>query len=83
MFKRLYWLTVGSILGFTAAVWGMVRARQAAAKLTPAGMRADADAALRQLRRDLGAALREGREGMRETEDRLRADLAGRRGTPR
>lgn len=83
MFKRLYWLTVGSILGFTAAVWGMVRAKQAAAKLTPAGVRADAEAALRQLRRDLSAAVAEGRDGMREAEARLRQEQAGHRRSPR
>jgi hypothetical protein len=74
--RRLYWLTVGTVLGAAATLWGLLRLRQAAARLTPTGMQAELVDAVRQLGADLRAAATEGVEGMREAEDRLRAQLA-------
>jgi hypothetical protein len=79
VFTRLYWLIVGTILGFAAALWGMVRVRQAAARFTPAGVQSEVVGAVRQLGADLRDAASEGRVGMRETEARLRGQLAGER----
>lgn len=75
MLRRLYWLVVGSVLGAAATLWGLVRLRQAASRLTPTSVQAEVIDAVRQLGVDLRAAAAEGVTGMREAEDRLRAQL--------
>lgn len=79
MFVRLRWFTLGTLLGAGGALWGVVRARQAAARLTPTGVQAEAVDAVRRLGADLTAAAAEGRAGMREAEDRIRHRLDAQR----
>lgn len=82
MFKRLFWLTMGTALGSGGTLWLLVRVRRTAARFTPSGLSAELTEAVRQLGLDVRAAAAEGRAGMREAEERLRIELgppAGRR----
>lgn len=76
MFKRLFWLVVGSAFGFGVSFWLMRAVREAAAKYTPSGAAETISASIRQLGTDLREAAAEGRAGMRETEERIRSELA-------
>ncbi len=78
MFKRLFWLVVGAGFGFGMSFWLMRFVRDAAARVTPERLSADLSGAVRQLGTDIRAAVAEGREGMREREAELRAQLEGR-----
>jgi hypothetical protein len=62
MFKRLFWLMVGVVAGFTGSVWLQRRVKQAVDRLTPEHVQAD-----------VRAALREGRDAMRDREVELRS----------
>lgn len=67
MFKRLFWLVVGGVAGFTGSVWLQRRVKQAVERFTPQHVQAD-----------VRAAVTEGRAAMREREDELRARYAPR-----
>jgi hypothetical protein len=62
VFKRLFWLVIGAIAGFTGSVWLQRRVKQAVDRFTP-----------EHVQSDVKAALREGRVAMRAREDELRA----------
>lgn len=83
MFKRLFWLCVGAGFGFGVSFWVVRFVRETAARYTPEKLSSDLAGALRQLGGDIRAAVAEGRAGMREREEELRAQLEGRRPRPR
>jgi len=61
MFKRLFWLTVGGIAGFSGSYWLQQRVKRTVDRFAPANVQADAR-----------AAVAEGREAMRRREAELR-----------
>jgi hypothetical protein len=83
MFKRLFWLVMGAGFGFGVSFWLMRFVKETAAKYTPEKLSSDLSGALRQLGTDIRAAVADGREGMREREAELRAQLEGRSVQPR
>jgi hypothetical protein len=83
MFKRLFWLLVGTGFGFGASFWMMRVIRETVERYTPERVSADLTNAVRGLGADLRAAVAEGRQAMREREAELRAELpASRRPEP-
>lgn len=83
MFRRLLWLLVGAGFGFGVSFWLMRFVRSTMERYTPENVSNDLAAALRQFGTDLREAVKEGREGMREKEAELLADLDRRRTPPR
>ncbi len=75
MFKRLFWLMIGLGFGFGMSFWVTRRVRETVARYTPERMSEDLSSAIRDLGRDLRAAVEEGRAAMREREAELRAEL--------
>lgn len=78
MFKRLFWLVVGAAFGFGVAFWLMRFVRSTIERYSPERVSADLAGALRAFGQDVRAAVSEGREAMRETEERLRSELESR-----
>ena len=79
MFKRLFWLAVGTGLGFGLSFWLTRFVRSTVERYAPERMSADLAGALRQLGTDVRAAVAEGREAMHEREAELRRSLEARR----
>ncbi|MFP5375778.1 MAG: hypothetical protein ACLGIO_03210 [Acidimicrobiia bacterium] len=75
MFRRLFWLTVGVGFGFGMSFWVSRMVRAKVARLSPDNVSAEVAGALRDLGRELRAAVAEGREAMREREADLRARI--------
>lgn len=75
MFKRLFWLTVGTMLGFGGSFWLQKRLRQKIEQYYPDRVARQVSGSVRTLGGDLAAAAKEGREAMREREEALRARL--------
>jgi cytoskeletal protein RodZ len=61
MFKRLFWLTLGVIAGFTGSWWIQQRVKQTVDRFAPDNLQADAK-----------AAVAEGRDAARRREQELR-----------
>ena len=78
MFKRLFWLGVGIGLGFGLSVWLTRALRRTAERYTPESMGGRIADGLRDLGKELRAAVREGREAMAEREAELRSEIEGR-----
>ena len=78
MFKRLFWLMVGAGFGFGVSFWLMRFVRSTVERYSPERVSSDLAGALRAFGTDLRAAVSEGREGMREREAELRAQLEAR-----
>lgn len=78
MFKRLFWFAVGVGFGFGLAVWLARSIRRTAQRLTPQSVAGRLAGALRDLGKELGAAVREGRDAMAEREAELRAQVGDR-----
>ena len=78
MFKRLFWLTVGVIVGLGSSIWAQRRVRQAVNRLAPEQVRRQVSWSARTLLDDVRAAAAEGRTAMRDREASLRADLTPR-----
>ena len=76
MFKRLFWLVVGVGFGFGMSFWVSRLVREKAARLSPQNVSSELAGALRDLGKDVRAAVTEGREAMREREAELRAGIA-------
>jgi hypothetical protein len=76
MFKRLFWLMIGMALGIGATFWAMRLVRNTIGRLRPERLSSDLAAAMRGLRKDVRAAVEEGRAAMREREIELREELA-------
>ena len=78
MFKRLFWLVVGAGFGFGVSFWLMRFVRSTVERYSPERVSGDLADAMRSFGADIRAAVAEGREGMRERESALRADLEAR-----
>ena len=78
MFKRLFWLFMGVGFGFGVSFWVTRFVRSTVERYTPERVSADIAGAIREFGKDLRAAVAEGREGMREREAELRAELESR-----
>ncbi|HSL59994.1 MAG TPA: hypothetical protein VK866_19265 [Acidimicrobiales bacterium] len=83
MFKRLFWLTTGIMIGWGSVLWVVHRVRQTARRFVPEQVSRDAADAARRLRVDVREAVTEGRAEMRSTEERLRSRLGGPGGAAR
>ena len=79
MFKRLFWLSIGTGLGFGLSLWLTRLIRSTMERYTPERVASDLGAAMRGLGTDLRAAVAEGREAMKEREAELRESLEARR----
>jgi ribosomal protein L34 len=79
VFKRLFWLAIGTGLGFGLSFWLARFVRTTVERYTPERVSGDLAAALRRVGSELRAATNEGREAMREREAELRESLTGRR----
>jgi hypothetical protein len=77
VFKRLLWLVVGVGFGFGMSFWVSRLVKQKVARLSPENVSSEVAGALRDLGRDLRAAVSEGRAAMREREAELRAEIGG------
>lgn len=75
MFRRLFWLTVGVGFGFGMSFWVSRMVKAKVARLSPGNVSAEVAGALRDLGRELRAAVAEGRQAMREREADLRARI--------
>jgi hypothetical protein len=80
MFRRLFWLLIGTGFGFGVSFWLMRFVRATVERYTPERVSADLASAVRDFGKDLRAAVAEGREAMREREDEIRAELESGRG---
>ena len=72
MFKRLFWLTVGTLLGLGGSLWAQRRLRQQLERYKPEQVTRRAFEIARGLAEDVRAAARQGREAKREREQSLR-----------
>ncbi|MDP9453766.1 MAG: hypothetical protein M3P97_10355 [Actinomycetota bacterium] len=72
MFKRLTWMTMGTGVGFGAAVWGRRKVRARLERYRPAQVGLEATRAVRRVGDDLRRAKAEGAEAMRQREAELR-----------
>jgi len=79
VFKRLFWLCIGTGLGFGMSLWLTRLVRSTMERYTPERVASDLGAAMRGLGGDLRAAVAEGREAMKEREAELRESLEARR----
>ena len=75
MFKRLFWLLVGTGFGFGVSFWVMRFVRSTVERYTPERVSADLAGALKQFGSDLKEAAAEGRQAMKEREAELLAEL--------
>jgi hypothetical protein len=75
VFKRLFWLLVGTGFGFGVSFWFMRFVRSTIERYTPEKVSGDLAGAIRAFGADLRAAAEEGRAGMREREAELLAEL--------
>jgi CO dehydrogenase/acetyl-CoA synthase beta subunit len=75
MFKRLFWLVVGTAVGFTGSVWLQRRLRQRIERYAPEQVADRVSTSVRSITADARAAARLGREAAREKEESLRAQL--------
>ena len=75
MFRRLFWLFLGVGFGFGTSFWVMRFVKETAARYSPERVSADLSGALKGFGADLRLAVADGREGMREREAQLRADV--------
>jgi hypothetical protein len=75
MFKRLFWLLVGASFGFGASFWLARAVKQTMERYAPERVSSDLAQAARTFGKELGLALADGREAMRERELSLRHEL--------
>ncbi len=75
MFKRLFWLSLGTLVGLASSFWAQRRLRQAVNRLAPEQLRRRVSWSARNLLDDLRAAAAEGRSAMRDREAALRAEF--------
>jgi hypothetical protein len=75
VFKRLFWLTVGTLVGFGGSLWAQRRFRRQIERYKPEQVTERAIASVRGLGDDVRAAARQGRAVQREREETLRAQF--------
>lgn len=76
MFKRLFWLCVGTLIGLASSFWAQRRLRRAVDRLAPDHVRRRVSWSARNLLEDLRGAAADGRSAMQDREAALRAELA-------
>lgn len=77
MFKRLLWLTIGAGFGFGMSFWIVRMVRERIDRYSPERVSGDVAKAVRDLGRDVRAAVSEGATAMRQREAELRRQLEG------
>lgn len=77
MIRRLFWTSVGVVLGMGATVWLLRLLRIRVLDTTPGGVALQVGGSLRRLGEDLRDAVDEGRLAMEEREAELRLRLDG------
>lgn len=75
MFKRAFWLTVGTGLGFGGSVWAQRRLRRKIEQYYPEQVAKQVSTSVRTFGADVAAAAKEGKAAMREREEALKARL--------
>jgi hypothetical protein len=75
MFKRTFWFTTGATAGFGGAMWLRRRVLQTVQRYTPEHVQADVADSVKRWRRDVRAAVAEGRAAMASREAELHAEL--------
>jgi hypothetical protein len=78
MMKRVTWFAAGMAAGAAGANYATRRIKRTAARLAPVNVARNAAGAVRRGSRNVIAAVRDGREAMRDKEDELRARRDGR-----
>ena len=82
MFKRLFWLMIGTVLGASGSWWAQRALRQAVRRWAPESVWRNLEKRASGLRDGVTGAAAEGRQAMREREAELRSAL-GRPGVGR
>ena len=72
MFKRLFWLTVGTIVGFSGSVWAQRRIRRQLERYHPDKVARQVSSGAKAFGEDVKAARAAGRDAMRQREAALR-----------
>ncbi len=72
MLKRLFWLVMGVGFGFGMSFWITRAVREKVARFSPENLSAELAKAMRDLGKDLRAAVAEGVDGMRDREAEVR-----------
>lgn len=72
MFKRARWMATGLAVGFGGSLWAQRKVKDVAARYRPSGLANSAANKAKGVPEDIRAALREGKEAMREREAELR-----------
>jgi hypothetical protein len=72
VFKRLFWLTVGTLVGLASSFWAQRRLRRAVERYAPDQVARRVSWSVRKLADDVRAAVADGRAAMREREASLR-----------
>lgn len=75
MFKRVFWLSVGVVVGWGGSLWLQRRMRRAIERYMPERLAVDVSNKARSFGADLRDAAREGRAAMRAQERWLRDDV--------
>ena len=75
MFKRAFWLAVGTGFGFGASFWMNRAVRRTLDKWSPGHLSAQLAAAARDVGEDLQEAVADGQRAMRARESTLRREL--------
>jgi hypothetical protein len=78
MFKRLFWLMIGAMLGVGGSWWVTRTVKQKLARYLPARLTSDVAHAAQSGTTQLKAAVADGRVAMRQREAELRAELDAR-----
>ena len=72
MFKRLFWLTVGTVVGFSGSVWAQRRIKRQIERYYPEKVAQQVSVGVKTFGADVKAATEAGRAAMREREAALR-----------
>ncbi len=72
MLRRVRWLGAGLVLGVGGSLWAERKVKAVSARYRPSGLATTAASRARDVPSDVRAALREGREAMRQRESELR-----------
>lgn len=75
MFKRLFWLTVGTMLGFGGSFWLQRRLREKIERYYPERVANQLAQGVKAIGGDIRAATQEGRAAKRDREESLRSQL--------
>lgn len=75
MFKRLRWITLGALAGASGSIWVQRKVRGAVDRMVPQQVASRLQQRVGQVRADLEASVREGREAMEARDAELRARL--------